>query len=228
MENNYLTGRQKNELSQYKEACQKKGGSACQRAKGLELLDKLQDEILFQACAYGTKEECNLASSSDPAAKARLYELGFFSKVALSRVVDKAPENGVKALAGLGEAIKTTEIKPLVDAKGSIQGWLVDVGQGGVLGGVAYAATEIILPTTALELLPLVGKGTKVVVQGSERILVRESGEILGKISAAEADSLVKSGAVKVESSVSAKTTSSQTESWKKFLKTEENIVNES
>ena len=54
-----------------------------------------------------------------------------------------------------------------------------------------YVGAGIILPTSAIELIPGLGKGLKVVTRGAERVVVEEaSGKVLGKIGDADLKTL--------------------------------------
>lgn len=76
-----------------------------------------------------------------------------------------------------------------MDAKGVITGWAVDLGKGAdsgslanLLGASVYVGTEVILPDNAVDFLPLLGAGMKMVTRGSERLVVDAAGNTVGKL----------------------------------------------
>ena len=96
-------------------------------------------------------------------------------------------------MASLGQALEKTQIKPLVNAQGVITGWAVDLGGADPdtlrywAGAGIFVGTEIILPTSAIDLIPGAGKGLKVITRGTERVVVEEAtGKVLGKVETAD------------------------------------------
>ncbi|ANJ67316.1 hypothetical protein A9404_07895 [Halothiobacillus diazotrophicus] len=155
---------------------------------GLELVDKLNNRLLLNACVNGTEAECTAQLNRDPAAKSYGYQ--HFSLIAWGRVLSRFGDSADQALGSLVKALDKAQIKALVDAQGTITGWAVDLGgseQDSLrhwLGAGVYVGSTIILPTSAIDLIPGAGKGLKVVTQGAERVVVEEAtGKVLGKVS---------------------------------------------
>ena len=191
-ENNYLSHANDEQLKKLKKDQQNgQCDSTCAKSiAGLELLDKFSNRALLNACVNGTAAECQAQVSLDPAALQ--YARDNLGTIAVGRVIAQAGNNGGKALGSLGQALAKTELQPLVDAKGFITGWAVDLGGADPdtlrywLGAGVYVGS-VILPSNAVELIPgvgtAVGKGLKVVTRGTERVVVREAtGEVVGKV----------------------------------------------
>ena len=188
-ENNYLSHANAEQLKKLKQKQQNgQCDSTCQNSiAGLELLDKFSNRALLNACVNGTAAECQAQVNLDPAALQ--YAVDNFGTIVGGRIIGQAGNNGGKALGSLATALEKLSIKPLVDLKGNIQGFAVDVGGAdpatlrGLFGAQIYVGSEIILPTNALEFLPLAGLGLKSVVKGGEHLVVREAtGEVVGKV----------------------------------------------
>jgi filamentous hemagglutinin len=188
-ENNWLNHADAEQLKRLKQKQQAgQCDTACENSiAGLELLDKLNNRLLLNACVNGTTAECQAQIERDPAALK--YGVDNAVKIAVGRTIAQAGTNANKALASLSQALAKTELKPLVDAKGFITGWAVDLGGADPdtlrywAGAGVYVGAGTILPTSAIELIPGAGKGLKVVTRGAERVVVEEaSGKVLGKI----------------------------------------------
>jgi len=154
---------------------------------GLELLDKVNNRELLNACVNGTAAECKAQVDRYPAALK--YEVDNFGKIVLGRIFGRSGDHSKEALASLGQALEKTQLKPLVDAQGVVTGWAVDLGGSDPetlrywLGAGVAIGTVIILPTSALELIPGAGKGMSIITRGTERLVVEEAtGKVLGKI----------------------------------------------
>ncbi|MEO8389919.1 DUF637 domain-containing protein [Polaromonas sp.] len=171
---------------------QRNGSITSQEQKelaGLEVLDRLRNQALLGACVNLSVEACSAQLQQDPAAKRYGYDnIGI---IALGRIMSDFRENAGNALSPLAKELEKFQIKPLVDLKGQITGWAVDVGSAdstslrSMLGAGVYVGTEILLPTNAVELLPLAGYiGSKIVVRGGERVLVDASGKVIGGLEA--------------------------------------------
>jgi hypothetical protein len=188
-QNNWLNHADKAQLDQLK---QKRLAGQCdgaceQRIAGLELLDKLNNRALLNACVNGTQAECQTQVERDPAAYK--YGVDNLGKILLGRPIAQAGNNANKALASLSQALEKTQLTPLVNAQGVITGWAVDLGGADPdtlrywLGAGVYVGAGVILPTSAIDLIPGAGKGLKVITRGTERVVVEEaSGKVLGRL----------------------------------------------
>ena len=188
-ENNWLNHANAEQLKRLKQKQQTgQCDSTCEKEiAGLEMLDKLNNYLLINACVNGTEAECTAQVGRDPAA----LQFGRDNALilGLGRAIGQVPANADKALESLSQALAKTELKPLVDAQGVITGWAVDLGNADPetlshwAGAGVYVGAGIILPTSAIELIPGVGKGLKVVSRGAERVVVDEAtGKVLGSI----------------------------------------------
>lgn len=117
-ENNWLNHADAEQLKLLK---QKRLAGQCstqceQEIAGLELLDKLNNRLLLNACVNGTQAECTAQLNRDPAAKAYAYQ--HISKIAWGRVLSQAGNNASNALSSLGTKEQLTqlvlEVMPLV------------------------------------------------------------------------------------------------------------------
>jgi hypothetical protein len=198
-EYNWLKHEEKDALAKFKYACAQGDRPACDRAAGLEALDKLRNQQLLNACINLTPQACQDQLALDPAAKE--YGIDNIGKILVGNVISKLRDRGADALLPLATELAKYEIKPLVDAKGQITGWAVELGSGSdagqlknILGAGAYVGTEVLFPTNAVDVLPLAGKGLKVVQRGAERLLVDATGTTIGTLgtkTAAEEAALV-------------------------------------
>jgi hypothetical protein len=117
-QNNWLNHADKAQLDQLK---QKRLAGQCdgaceERIAGLELLDKLNNRLLLNACVNGSKVECAAQINRDPAA--RQFGVDHILTIANGRVFSQAGNNANKALASLGTkeqlAQLVLELMPLV------------------------------------------------------------------------------------------------------------------
>ena len=188
-ENNWLNHADEEQLKKLKQLQQ--AGQCdidCEKSiAGLELLDKVNNRELLNACVNGTAAECKAQVDRYPAALK--YEVDNFGKIVLGRIFGRSGDHSKEALASLGQALEKTQLKPLVDAQGVVTGWAVDLGGSDPetlrywLGAGVAIGTVIILPTSALELIPGAGKGMSIITRGTERLVVEEAtGKVLGKI----------------------------------------------
>ena len=126
-ENNWLNHADAEQLKRLKQKQQAgQCDTGCENSiAGLELLDKLNNRLLLNACVNGTAAECQAQIERDPAALK--YGVHNAVKIAVGRTIAQAGTNANKALASLSQALAKIELKPLVDAKGFITGWAVDL-----------------------------------------------------------------------------------------------------
>jgi hypothetical protein len=201
-ENNWLKHAEELKRNALREK-QNKGIISSQEQKelaGLELLDGLRNQALLGACVNLSVDACAAQLKLDPAAKRYGYDN--IGVIALGRMLSQFKDNAGDAISPLAKELEKFEIKPSIDLKGQITGWAVDIGSGGdatnlkyMLGAGVYVGTEILLPTNAIEVLPLGGLGVKIAVREGERILVDAAGRKMASLEAkayatAEAEAL--------------------------------------
>jgi Pre-toxin domain with VENN motif len=189
--NNWLKHEEKRDLAIYKQACANGKGDqdACGKAAGLEVLDKIRNQALLNACVNLTVDACKAQLALNPAARA--YGVEHVETILGGKILSSLGVNSSKAIQPLAEKLEAMEIKPLVDAKGVITGWAVDIGSSkdptgitNALGATVYVGAEIILPTNAIDLIPGVGKGLKIAVRGAERVMVDKAGTAVVELAA--------------------------------------------
>ncbi|WP_029149080.1 colicin D domain-containing protein [Methylophilus sp. 5] len=93
--NNWLKHQEKLDRSKYSADCKTGNQDACNNATKLELLDKLRNRDLLNACVNLSPEACAAQLNLDPAAKAYLVEN--FYTIGFGRVVAQFGENAQKA-----------------------------------------------------------------------------------------------------------------------------------
>ena len=95
--NNWLKHQEVIDLAKYKQGCAAGSQEACNNAIKLELLDKLRNRDLLNACVNLSAEACATQLNLDPAAKAYLVEN--FYTIGFGRVISQFGEHANQAAA---------------------------------------------------------------------------------------------------------------------------------
>ena len=117
-QNNWLSHADAEQLKRLKQKQQTgQCDTTCENSiAGLELLDKLNNRLLLNACVNGSKAECAAQIKRDPAA--RQFGIDHMLTIANGRVFSQAGNNANRALASLGTkeqlAQLVLELMPLV------------------------------------------------------------------------------------------------------------------